>query len=396
VTRLRRLRWLLTVLFTVMTGLCLLALVLFAAALDAQSRTSELDGEVNRVASALSRAVYYENGLLHLAPLAEDGLADGPSAVLVVEWGQDDRLSLRHTSSTASWLPPVESLRALCATVRRDDATVVRDGVGANGHTIRLAGAPVWNAEDIQGIVVAVSDPAPAQAAHDTLVRWLSLGAVGLLACAGLTGHALSGWSMRPALRGLAQQEQFLAEAAHELRTPLATLRLMTEAGPPDTRRLVDRMGRLVTGLLARARITAGTWEAERTPLRLDQVVEQVIEELSCDGITLDTRPTVVCGDPELLGQAVRNLLENAVAHGTAPGAPVRVEVTVAAGRVEIRDHGPGVTTDNRHKVSTGVSAGTGIGLAIVDWVAELHDGTARLRPAARGGTVAELVLPTA
>lgn len=160
--------------------------------------------------------------------------------------------------------------------------------------------------------------------------------------------------------------------------------------------RLIDRLGRLVTGLLARARIEAGTQDIELTPLRLDQLVEQTVEELpDHTGVTLTTEAAIVDGDPELLAQAVRNLVENALRHGG--GTPVDVRVT--PGRVVVRDHGPGVPAKDRtrvfeRRVTGPASTGTGTGLAIVRWVAELHGGTARLSLASGGGTLAELRLP--
>ncbi|MGF6887783.1 hypothetical protein ABIA39_006112 [Nocardia sp. GAS34] len=97
-------------------------------------------------------------------------------------------------------------------------------------------------------------------------------------------------------------------------------------------------------------------------------------------------------GDPELLAQAVRNLVENALRHGL--GTPVEVRVT--ATRVQVRDHGPGVPPQDRTRVFerrvTG-AASTGTGLAIVAWVAGLHGGTARISQAPGGASV-ELLLP--
>jgi signal transduction histidine kinase len=112
------------------------------------------------------------------------------------------------------------------------------------------------------------------------------------------------------------------------------------------------------------------------------------------------SEPVVVLGDPDLLAQAVRNLVENAQRHGGPAGSPV--EVAVAPGLVTVRDHGTGVPLADRERVfARGVTGdsqtapGTGAGLAIVRWVADLHHGSARLTDAPGGGLLAELRLPT-
>ncbi|WP_371493689.1 ATP-binding protein [Kitasatospora sp. NBC_00374] len=138
----------------------------------------------------------------------------------------------------------------------------------------------------------------------------------------------------------------------------------------------------------------------ELTPLRLDQLVELTVEEMpDREGIQVSTEPVVVLGDPELLAQAVRNLVENALRHGRArPGAAPRpVEVTVAPTFIAVRDHGPGVPAADHEKVfARGVTggSGTGTGLAIVRWVADLHGATAQLTDAPGGGLRAQLLLP--
>jgi signal transduction histidine kinase len=395
-TRLRRLRWWLTGLYALGTAICLVVLAGIAAGIDANSRSSTLDHEVDRTATALSRAIYYDGGVLHLEPLREDVLAAGSASVSVLEWSDVDKLAERFPGAGA--VPADVALVAEDA--RRGEETALGEAA-LDGQARRLAAAGVWNGDRVGAVVVAYGDPAAGQREHDVLVRWLALGCAGLVLLAAAAGHLLSGRSMRPAARALDQQEQFLAEAAHELRTPLATLQLVTEGGLREpgrgaealqrAARLAAELGRLVIGLLGRARLAAGTATAELEPLRLDLLVEQILDGYD---VALTAEPCVVLGDPELLGQAVRNLVDNAVRHGGGTGA----EVTVADGRIAVRDHGPGVPAADRERMfertATGEGGGTGIGLAIVRWVAGLHGGSARLLAADGGGTVAELVLP--
>jgi signal transduction histidine kinase len=185
-------------------------------------------------------------------------------------------------------------------------------------------------------------------------------------------------------------------------RPAMARLRRKLEGGTTsrDAVRTVDHLDRLVTGLLNRARIDSGTRPLEMTPLRLYLQVERVVEELPPRGapVTMRTEPTVVLGDPDLLAQAVRYLVENALRHGIQADGPSTVEATVAEGRVAVRDHGPGIDVGDREAIFgdrvTGGRGGIGVGLPIVRWVAELHGGRAHVASTPGPGALVELVLP--
>ncbi|WP_254647687.1 sensor histidine kinase KdpD [Streptomyces sp. GbtcB6] len=405
VARLRRTRRLMTLLFASATAACLVVLAAVAVRIDAGSRRSGLDHEVGSRATGLSRAVWFDAGVLHLEPLREDELARGAQVLAVLQTASGKAPAVRNVVPARSALPDAERLDGIWRSVLDEQETVLVSAPSAGGGRLRWAAAPVWDDDRIGAAVLVGTELARSEHDHDVLVRWLALGCTALVCCAAAVGHVLSGRAMRPAVRGLGQQEQFLAEAAHELRTPLATLRLVVERGgsSDEALRLVDRLSRLVTGLLARARLEAGAQRAELVPLRLDQLVETTVEELpDHDSVTVTSEPVVVLGDPDLLAQAVRNLVENAQRHGGPTGAPV--EVTVAPGLVTVRDHGAGVPVADRELVfrrgvtvtrGSGAAAGTGAGLAIVRWVAELHHGTARLTDAPGGGLLAELRLPS-
>ncbi|MER5193733.1 sensor histidine kinase [Streptomyces sp. NPDC002755] len=403
VARLRRTRRLMTLLFASTTAACLVVLATVAVRIDAGTRRSGLDHEVGSRAVGLSRAVWFDAGTLHLEPLREDELAQGAPVLAVLQAAPGQPPSVHHAVPARSALPRQDRLDRVWRSILEEQDTVVVSAPSSDGGRLRWAAAPVWDGDRIGAAVLVGTELARGERDHDALVRWLALGCTALVCCAAAVGHLLSGRAMRPALRGLGQQEQFLAEAAHELRTPLATLRLVVERGgsSDEALRLVDRLSRLVTGLLARARMEAGAQRAELMPLRLDQLVETTVEELpDRASVTVSSEPVVVLGDPDLLAQAVRNLVENAQRHGGPAGSPV--EVTVTPGLVAVRDHGAGVPSVDRERVfargvteGAGAASGTGAGLAIVRWVAELHHGTARLTDAPGGGLVAELRLPT-
>ncbi|MCZ4508114.1 HAMP domain-containing sensor histidine kinase [Streptomyces sp. ActVer] len=379
VARLRRTRRLMTLLFASATAACLVVLAVVAVRIDSQSRRSGLDHEVGSRAVGLSRAVWFDAGVLHLEPLREDELARSAEVLAVLQAAPGESPSVRNVVPARSALPGRDRLDDVWRSVLEEQGTVVVSAPSVDGGRLKWAAAPVWDGDRIGAAVLVGTELARSERDHDVLVRWLALGCTALVCCAAAVGHLLSGRAMRPALRGLARQEQFLAEAAHELRTPLATLRLVVErdsssgasgssASSDEALRLVDRLSRLVTGLLARARLESGAQRAELVPLRLDQLVETTVEELpDHESVTVSTEPVVVLGDPDLLAEAVRNLVANAQRHGGPAGSPV--EVTVTPGLVAVRDHGAGVPPADRERVFgrgvTGGFLGRGSRLAI-------------------------------
>ena len=401
VARLRRTRWLLTALFTSITAACLIALGVFAATIDARSRDRSLDAGIDRVVTGLARDVSWnDDGTADLETFRDDDLAQGTTAVAVVVKDAHGQWQERFGHLRQA-LPADAELTALVRDVADQEQTLVRSMRDTKGRAVRMSATPVYFNSTVAAVVIAGEDPVPTELDHRHLVLALAFGGAALVAVAALAGHMLSGASMRPALRMLDEQERFLGDAAHELRTPLTTLRLVTEAGlrdPGESHRalteaqaLADRLARMVTGLLARARTETGVIELEKVPLRLDQLVEAVVAESADPQIQLSAESTVVEGDPELLTLAVRNLIDNALVHG----AP-RIEVTVTDGRVAVRDHGSGLDPamgDPFDRGVTGPTGNHGIGLAIVRWVAQAHNGTATLEAADGGGTLATLTL---
>jgi signal transduction histidine kinase len=207
------------------------------------------------------------------------------------------------------------------------------------------------------------------------------------------------------------QQRRFTANAAHELRTPLAVLRTRLESLPDTTDRAAllrdtDRMVRLVAQLLAMARLQAGQVAADEE-VELGALCLEVVADLAplaiADGkeIVLEPAPCEVVrrGNRGALCDAVRNLAENALRF-TPPGGAVTVLIE-AGGAIVVRDHGPGVPVDQRDCVfepfwrgSGGGSAG--LGLSIVADIAAAHRGSITVGDAPGGGAEFRLALPAA
>jgi two-component system sensor histidine kinase MprB len=214
----------------------------------------------------------------------------------------------------------------------------------------------------------------------------------------------------------LRSQKRLIADASHELRTPVTSLRTnaevlreasdLTEAERDallgDVVAQAEELGALVSDIIELAR--DGDPGATVEEVRLDRLVEEAVERAHrhAPGVVFETAldPCVVEAAPERLGRAVNNLLDNAAKHSPAGGV---VEVAVARGELSVRDHGPGVApADAPHvfdRFYRGAAArdrpGSGLGLAIVRQVADAHGGTVALEDAPGGGALFRLALPS-
>jgi len=219
-------------------------------------------------------------------------------------------------------------------------------------------------------------------------------------------------------------QRRFLADVAHELRTPVAILRSEAEvalASPPDARtyrrsleRVVEEaegLGRLVNDLLLMARGDAEAPDLEPRRVYLDDVVNRALSRLrhhpAARGREFRRGPfeaAPVLGDPELLERAVLVLLHNALVH--APGTPVEVSTgtrrdgAIRWSWVTVRDWGPGIPVEARERVFERFARlarstpGSGLGLAIAKWIAERHRGRLTLSDPPGGGAAFTLECP--
>ena len=210
--------------------------------------------------------------------------------------------------------------------------------------------------------------------------------------------------------RSVEAQRQLVADASHELRTPIATLRanIQTlehaerlplaerESLRADIVAELDDLTALVADIVELAR---GAKPDELVDeVRLDEIVEIVASRArarAADGVAIDvaTEPTLVRGAPERIQRAVSNLVDNALKWSRHGGT---VEIDVADGAVSVRDHGPGFEEGDLPHVfdrfyrASGARGlpGSGLGLAIVRQAAEAHGGGVEASNAPGGGAL--------
>jgi two-component system, OmpR family, sensor histidine kinase MprB len=210
--------------------------------------------------------------------------------------------------------------------------------------------------------------------------------------------------------RSVEAQRQLVADASHELRTPIASMRanIQTlveadrlpvserEALRADVVAELDELTALVADVVELAR---GTAPGELTDeVRLDEIVAAVVDRARTRtggrlGFDMRTEPTVVRGDPGRISRAVSNLVDNAV-KWSPPGEAV--ELSLEGGALSVRDHGPGFDEGDLPRVferfyrADGARGlpGSGLGLAIVRQAAEAHGGSAEAANAPGGGAL--------
>jgi two-component system, OmpR family, sensor kinase len=250
--------------------------------------------------------------------------------------------------------------------------------------------------------------------AHSLRLR-IVLAAAGIVLATSLVGFFLAGRSLRPARRAIDQQREFLANAAHELRTPISVIQASASqalARPrhreayvqalSEIRSAAERAGTGVAEMLDLARLEAGQAVPRRAPLRLDLLLEEVAASTRVDSAAVSVKPgdaIVVDADYALLRQAVENVTQNAARRARTVTLSARAEGRQAV--VEVADDGPGFAPDLLpqvfHRFRRGDASdgeGSGLGLAIVRSIVEAHGGRAEASNRPEGGAAITLRLP--
>ena len=249
----------------------------------------------------------------------------------------------------------------------------------------------------------------------------LSIGGLGLSA---IGGAYLAGWARRPVRESFERQRAFIADASHELKTPLTLIRANTEVlqrglKDPDDEELAedvlseaDKMSNILSDLLLVARLDAGKLPVEREPFDLSAVVSETTARFErrarSAGIRVEKdvpEGLPARGDAAHAGQILAVLLDNALSHATG-GDLVTVSAHTAGDCVEtvVRDTGPGIPPEHLPRVferfyrvdkaRSRASGGTGLGLSIARDLARAQGGDLDAENAEGGGAAFRLQLP--
>jgi signal transduction histidine kinase len=209
----------------------------------------------------------------------------------------------------------------------------------------------------------------------------------------------------------LRSHKSLLANASHELRSPLARLKmavsLMDTAAPESRAALkqeiesnIRELDALVEEVLLASRLDAAKALDRREPVDL---LALAAEEGARVDAEIEGQSVVVHGDERLLRRALRNLLENARRYGGAEAPLVQVRTDGRLAQVQVCDRGPGVPEDQRERIFEAFyrlpghaeyAGGVGLGLSLVRQIAQRHDGQVRCEPREGGGSCFSLRLP--
>jgi two-component system, OmpR family, sensor kinase len=226
----------------------------------------------------------------------------------------------------------------------------------------------------------------------------------------------------------LVQQRRFMADASHELRTPVAITRTAAsvalqhehrdELEYRETLAIVEqqaaRLSRVVDDMFTLARADAGNYPVRMTPMYLDEVIDEVVRAArviaSTRSVSIDlmTVPSATfTGDEDLIRRLIGNLIDNAVRHAPS-GTTVRVDLDETKGgyAIAVRDQGAGIPDAIREQIferfyrgdasrRSDAHDGAGLGLALSRWIANAHGGDVVLARSSPSGSTFVISLPS-
>jgi signal transduction histidine kinase len=273
-------------------------------------------------------------------------------------------------------------------------------------------------------VAVAAADVVELEDSYPNVILGFSAAALVALLLAGAGGWLLAQRSIRPVEDAFAGMRRFMADAAHELRTPVSVVKGHAEVAlrrPRDPADYVAALGAIhaeagrlagvLENVLMIARADAGAWPVVREAVFLDDLALDAADAARVLGALKDVAVTVehldevaIQADRGLIRQLMMILLDNAVKFTPSHG---RVEVSVTrderSGTFEVCDNGPGIPAEQVphlfERFTRGADArertgGAGLGLSIARWIADRHDAVITVHESKGGGTMMRVEFP--
>ena len=403
----------------------LAALVVGIGAATAVAGLGALDAAVDRALESTVEAAVSAtlDGELPHESSEGDEIAPASSDTFVLYLDENEHVVASPSRVGLAGLPNRDALAAVAGGAARDLRTA-----DAGGVSVRLLTAPV---RDEQGAAIGYVQGGFVLTLHDEQSRSLvvTIVVVGLagLVAAGIVTLLVTSRALVPIRRSFDAQRRFVADASHELRTPVALIRanaevlhregLLEVGGEPLAEDIVaeaDRMGRLVGDLLTLASADSRDLPLDIAVVDLAEVARETARNVGAHaairGISIGADvegagPVSVLADRDRVIQLVLILVDNAIAHSPDGGA-IRIGVATDGHRAAlvVSDQGPGVPAADRERIFepfTRLSGrrasgqpGSGLGLAIGGRIAAAHGGSISVDDAPGGGARFTVTMP--
>ena len=352
--------------------------------------------------------------------------AAGGAADAVEELHIPDRVLYLFDAEGRPITPPAADAwiqAAARAAARAGLTDLDRDAPG--DHPVRLHAERFTGGSGVGYVAAAVADRLELEDQYASLIGTFAAAAFAALVLVAAGGYILVRQSTAPVERSMEQMRRFMADAAHELRTPVTVLRARAEVALGQERDPVrdaavlqameleaDRVGAIVGDLLTLARADAGEQAVTREPLYLDDLAANAVEGVRAlaerKRVTLEVgefEEAAIVGDPTLVRRLLLIVLDNAIKY-TPAGGRVGLDVTARDGRrsVIVSDTGIGIPEDQlahvferfyRGEPARREAEGAGLGLAIARWITDLHGARIDIGSSPQGTRV-EITFPAA
>jgi two-component system OmpR family sensor kinase len=408
-------RWRLTLAFA-----CVMAILLAATGLFVRHRlVANLDNALG--ASLRSHAA----DVAALAQQSDTGLTDAKHNN---GFGQRPQLAqiidaAGHVTDATAGIPRRPLLSAQALSQARAGSVVVDRMLVAPGQPVRLLAVPI-SAQGQRLVAVVGQSLQERDRAINDLSGVLLVGGPAALLLASIAGYALTGAALRPVEVMRRRERSFIADASHELRSPLAMLRTELElmardqpsgaelqAATASAIEETERLGRLADDLLLLTRADNQRYELRATPVSPGVLVHDAAararRRAPAPAVRIgnggDGAALLVMADRDRIAQAIDNMLDNALRHG---GGDVELTARATGGSVEIHvlDDGPGFPPEFLPRAwerfsradTARTDDGAGLGLSIIRTIAELHGGRADAVNRPGGGADVWISLPAA